>query len=255
MNARDYAKLPVVALQFLTRIPLAPRMAVTEWHLGMCTAFFPLVGALIAGFIWSWWYACVHLGGATPLFAAAGALAIEAALTGAFHWDGLADTFDGFLSTHKTRDEMLAIMHDSRVGVMGVVAVMSVGMLQLAGLEAVMRWEPADILGALLAMFMLGKWSSTLLSAWAAYSRTEGKGMVFLRHASWRQAAVATATLAPVIAVWPQTVVAAGAVLIFLAIWNRYCTAKVGGVTGDILGATIRLSETMALTAIVAIWA
>ena len=252
MRAREYLKLPVVALQFLTRIPVAPSMTVQKEHLGRCTALFPVVGAIMAGILFTI-FAATREAGIPPGMAAAIVLASEALLTGAFHWDGLADTFDGFFSTHTSREEMLAIMHDSRVGVMGVVAIVTIALVQYAGLGTVFSWEYPDVLAALLAMHMLGKWGSVFLSTTAAYGRKEGKGLVFLEYASWKGLAVATLALIPLLYVNPAFLVPAAAMMAYLAVWGRYSTSKVGGVTGDVLGASIRLSETIVLTAIVAI--
>ncbi len=253
MKTREYLTLPVVALQFLTRIPVAPSMNVHKEQLGRCTALFPVIGALIAGILFAI-FAATREAGIPPGMAAAIVLASEALLTGAFHWDGLADTFDGFFSTHTSREGMLDIMHDSRVGVMGVVAIVTIALVQYAGLGTVFSWGYKDVLAALLAMHMLGKWGSVFLSTTAAYSRKEGKGLIFLEYASWKGLVFATIAIVPLFYARPAFLLPAAAMVGYLVVWGHYSTAKVGGVTGDVLGASIRLSETIVLTAIVAIY-
>ncbi|HPR42676.1 MAG TPA: adenosylcobinamide-GDP ribazoletransferase [Candidatus Methanofastidiosa archaeon] len=241
---KDYAKLPIVAIQFLTRIPLYPNMAVDSVDLGRCLAFFPFVGALIASAAVGLAYVALEL--ELPLgVIAALILLMEALITGAFHWDGLADTFDGFYSTHKTREEMLDIMHDSRIGVMGALAVVLVALLQYSCLGGMLALR--DYQWGIFSAYMFGKWGCVYLSVASAYGRKEGKGLVFLANARWPTLFVATIFLLPLLWIDQKNIVIFICVMAFNALWGKYSERKVGGVTGDVLGASARLSETLTM--------
>jgi len=243
-GVKDYIKLPIVAIQFLTRIPIFPNMAVDREDLGRSLAFFPLVGALIAVILGITAYVGLILELPFGVIAAL-LLILEATMTGAFHWDGLADTFDGFYSTHKSRQEMLDIMHDSRTGVMGATAIALIALLQFSCLTTIIELKIESIMGALLSTYVFSKWGCTYLSVVSAYGRREGKGLVFLENARWPVLFVASLFLVPIVLLGARYLAMFAVVLSFIIIWGIYSYRKVGGVTGDILGASARLSETL----------
>src|SRR5215217_5242711 len=109
----------LLAVQFLTRLPVPRGLATTETELGKAAAFFPLVGIIVGASA-----AAVFLLGQrfAPLSVAVFlTLAFAAFITAGFHEDGLADTFDG-LGGGWTRDRALEIMRDSRIGTYGSLA-------------------------------------------------------------------------------------------------------------------------------------
>ncbi|MBN1785606.1 MAG: adenosylcobinamide-GDP ribazoletransferase [Candidatus Methanofastidiosa archaeon] len=241
----SYLRLIVVAIQFLTRIPLFPNMKVTEEELGRCLAFFPLVGLMIAmimSFIVS---LAIEFTPFSNFLIAALLLLVETAITGAFHWDGLADTFDGFFSTHKSREEMLEIMHDSRIGVMGTISIVMIALVQLAALSGLLSLSFRDIVFILSSVYMLSKWGCVFISVTSAYGRKKGKGLVFLEHSRWQALAIATMSMIPLMIVDPRFFVLLISEIVFVAIWRAYSLRKIGGITGDVLGASARLSETI----------
>jgi len=239
------AKLMVVALQFLTRIPVFPNMEVTRKELGRCLAFFPLVGALIAMILA---FIVVVLGEylSFPInVTAALLLLVEALMTGAFHWDGLADTFDGFYSTHKSKEEMLKIMHDSRIGVMGAMSLVIIALVQYSSLSNILVFSSKDVIPILLSVYMMSKWGCVYLSVSSSYGRKEGKGLVFLEEAKWPVLLVATLFVLPLLLFGYMYAMLFLVNACFVIFWGKYSQRKVGGITGDILGASARLSETL----------
>jgi len=241
-----YAKLPIVAIQFLTRIPIFPNMRIESRDLGNCLAFFPFVGAIIAGALGVASYLALEVGLPFGVIATL-LLMIEAVITGAFHWDGLADTFDGFYSTHKSREEMLDIMHDSRIGVMGATSIFMVALLQYASITELLGYELEYFLAAIFSSYMFGKWGCVYLSVFSSYGRKEGKGLVFLESSRWPVLLVASILLVPLFILEPRYLLVFFGVMFFLVLWGAYSTRKVGGITGDILGASARLSETLSM--------
>jgi adenosylcobinamide-GDP ribazoletransferase len=250
-------RLFLVAVQFLTRLPVRLKQFDPAW-LNDCVRHFPLVGLLVGGVgagvlvaasqVWPAWVAAVL------------ALAATVAVTGGFHEDGLADTFDA-LGGVVSRDKALAIMKDSRIGSYGALA-LGLSLLLRAALLAVLATRP-----------MLGAVAALLASH--AFARAAAVGvMVSLpyggdaEHAKAKPLALAVAPrnlgigllwcglLAAVLAglgVAPVrlllAVVAAACVAGLMRGWLR---RRLGGYTGDGLGATEQLAEIAVLLAFTA---
>lgn len=229
-----------LALGFLTRIPCGAPADVDARRLGRSLAWFPLVGLVLGAAV---------AGGALLLarvFPAAvvAALAVVAlaALTGALHLDGVADVADGCYGS-RDRESRLRIMKDSRVGAMGVVAVGCVLLLKVAALASL---PPERLWPALLVAPAGGRWLQTALAATSPYARPEGgTGGAFVAHAGPRE--LWFASLVPVAASLllfgsAGFIVLGGLALLFL-FWRSYSHAKLGGVTGDVLGAACEWGE------------
>ncbi len=234
------------ALALMTRLPVsAPgaRRAAAAWA-------WPLAGALVAGLAGLAAGLALWLG-LSAAVAAGLALAVQMALTGALHEDGLADCADGFWGG-ADRARRLEIMRDSRIGSYGVLAlVLGVGL----------RWA------LLTGLFAAGHVMAPLMAA-AALSRAP---MAALMHAlpgarsdglSARTGRPSrdTVTLAVVVALLVGLITSgfaalAGAVLAGLAAWATASVARnrIGGQTGDVLGASQQLAEIGALAGL-AIW-
>ncbi|HSO95343.1 MAG TPA: adenosylcobinamide-GDP ribazoletransferase [Acidimicrobiia bacterium] len=230
------------ALGFLTVLgrPAPPTPRSLPW--------FPVVGAAIGAAVGSVWWLAVQ---AFPaLLAAALAVTADLAITGLLHADGLADAADGLLP-HADRARRLEIMRSPGVGAFGAAALIVVLVTRTAGLAA----RPADI--ALLA----GLWcaSRTLAAAapaWLPYAREDGLASPFLTRPASRLLALAVlpATALTVLGVgWPGVAVIAAALVAgasVLAIGHH----RVGGFTGDVLGAAILVAETAGLVVAGARW-
>ncbi|MEA2973944.1 MAG: adenosylcobinamide-GDP ribazoletransferase [Actinomycetota bacterium] len=236
----------ISALAFLTPLGGArdPDRTTFDW--------FPLVGALIGAAVGLVWWGADELW--SPLVAATLAVAADVALTGALHVDGLADTADGVLP-HLDRDRRLAVMAEPDVGAFGVTAVV----LTLGLRVAVLASLRPDV--ALLAALWCA--SRTLMAVTARsvpYARPQGGlAAAFLGRSPLTVALVGT-VLATAIAVLATDVgpahavaalaalVAAGAGVVALA---RH---RLGGFTGDVLGAAGIVGETVALLVAAARW-
>lgn len=115
------------AIQFLTRMPLPVEVPFTNEVLKRSTLFFPIAGMLVGLATWGSGWLLQQVLPAMP--AAAITLFVMIAMTGGLHLDGLMDTADGILS-HRSRERMLEIMKDSRVGAMGVIVCVAFLLLQ-----------------------------------------------------------------------------------------------------------------------------
>ena len=160
-------------------------------------------------------------------------------ITGALHEDGLADAADGF-GGGSTPERVLEIMKDSRVGSYGVVALILAIFLKLASLASLTRGE---IVVALIAGHTLARWSSVLLLY--RYSYVGTKGGAFAGGVTTLRLAIAT-TLAFAIcalALQRRALIPVLASIVVTAAAGVFFKRRIGGVTGDCLGATNQLVE------------
>jgi adenosylcobinamide-GDP ribazoletransferase len=169
-----------------------------------------------------------------PLIAGLAAVAAGAVLTGALHQDGLADTADGYGA--RTRERALEIMRDHSVGSYGVIAVaLDVGLR--ASATAALLGRPHGLLW-LVAAGALSRSAAASLGVLLPGARPDGLGRV-LEGAGRPRVAVAAAAgmvAAGLCAGWPG-LAAAAAVAAAAALWGWHCVRRLGGMTGDTLGA------------------
>ena len=235
------------ASRFLTSLPLPGDPDAGD--LGRAAGWFPVVGAVIGMLL-----AGAYLGSSwlvPPLLAAVIVAALWALLTGGLHLDGLADAADG-LGGGWSREETLAIMRDVRTGAYGVVAVglvLAVKVGALAGLAPALGWRAVLLAAVLARAAPLG------LVRLCPPARAEGSGHAFALTVG-RGGALA-ATLVPVglalgLFGLPGLVPLA---LIALATigFAGYLRRRLGGLTGDCLGALVEVSEALTLVALAAL--
>jgi adenosylcobinamide-GDP ribazoletransferase len=202
-------------------------------------ACFPLAG-LLFGAITLGLHAALTLM-LPPLPAAALLVVALMLLSGGLHVDGLADTADGFFSSRK-RERILEIMRDSRTGSMGVAAVAAVIAVKLA---AVASLPPFSRGAAIFLMPLAGRCALIFGMTWLSYARPEG-GLpsIFAASTRWHVVwAIAVLFGAGWIAAgWRGLTVGAVSIVAsgLVSIWSR---CKIGGFTGDTLGATCEIVE------------
>lgn len=226
------------ALAFLTRLPLGRAVELGGADLARGTVVFPVVGAVIGVAVAA---AGLALGSVlTAGIASAVALTVAIVLTGALHLDGLADTADSFGA--RNRPDALAIMRDPRVGAFGVVAVVAALVVEVNALADLIA---SDRGRAIVASFAVSRAVAPLVAAWLPYARADD-GLARPLAGNRRVRATFAALLASglVIALSPPHYVwllAGGAICApaaALLFWRR-----LGGVTGDALGAAIAVTE------------
>jgi adenosylcobinamide-GDP ribazoletransferase len=236
---RQALKDLVVAFQFLSRLPL-PHLDIDPDSLARSVMFFPVVGL------------AVGLGGAglqhllaphlSRPVAALLVLLFFILVTGALHEDGLADAADG-LSSGRSREQMLAIMRDSRTGAFGAIAV-TLSLLARFSLLASLplsRFAPYVI-----SAHVLCRWTALPLSHFLEPARREdGQGARIAQKTSRSSLIIGTSISVVIVALltcrtsW-MPMLAASAVAILSALYYR---KRLGGITGDCFGATNQLTE------------
>jgi adenosylcobinamide-GDP ribazoletransferase len=233
-------------VSFLTRVPVGRRLALDAADVARGGALFPVVGAGIGAVVGG--IAQSTAGGLTAPLAAVLALAVGAALTGVLHLDALADTADALGAP--TRERALEIMRDHAVGAFGAVAlVLALGAKTFA-LAALVAHH--DALRATVCATAAARVVPVVLSVTLPYARpAAGVGRVLGTTGRPRAALAAAIAIALCVALHAAVVlpvVAAIGIACGLAARRR-----LGGVTGDVLGAAAELSEIAALTVAVAV--
>ncbi len=233
----------LVALQFLSIVRIRRTLPFDDTTLGRAGAFFPAVGLLLGGVVCAvdWMFSLL----AAPTLTNVLVVVALAVLSRGLHLDGVADSADGLCGGTDVQ-RRLAIMKDSRIGTFGALALLLVVLVKLRALDLLVG-EVRTL--ALLLSPMLGRWSCVLMAAAAPPARADGLGAMFIRGVRWRECALAGGFTLLV-----SSGFAGGASLAFCAAvtgaalgFTRYCTRRLGGVTGDTMGAVGEVSETAAL--------
>lgn len=232
------------ALQFLTIIPIASKKAVDENKLAQAVAFFPLIGLLL-GLVLAGVNQLFSLAPLEPLLVNVILIVLLIIFTGGLHLDGLADTFDA-LSSRKDKPEMLRIMRDSHIGTMGVLSLISVILIKLSLLCSL--GDPVKS-ASLVLMCLLSRYSLVFSMFLFPYAREEGKAKVFIEGTNPKIFSLATIiTLACVVILWQiKGLLSFVLVVFFVFLIGKFIVKKIGGITGDTLGAVNELAEVFVL--------
>lgn len=234
---------PALALGLLTRLPVR----VTQTGRGARAAWaWPLAGALLGALAALAGWAALALGLPAPV-AALLALATLVTLSGALHEDGLADSADGLWGGW-TRERRLEIMRDSRIGSYGVIALALSLALRAVALSTLFEAGPGAAAAGLIAAAMLSRAAMAGAMAALPHARETGLARMQGRPPAPTVALGAALSLAAaaVLAGLPGLVAGLAAALAAAAL-ARLAMARIGGQTGDILGAAQQLAEIAAL--------
>ncbi len=241
----------ITALQFLTIITVRKDHEVAEGDLAKSMVYFPVVGFLIG----------VLLVNADKIFALIALpqtiatfllIILSVLLTRALHIDGLADTLDGLMGgrDHPSR---LAIMKDSRLGTAGALGIVFVLFMKYLCLNNLFESER---IVALLVAPVLARWAQTLMVSNAEYVREHGMGKAFVGHLRSSGLAATSAVAIGLSAFVVVRLDVHSVILFFVLICGvllltylgkRYFVRKLGGVTGDAIGAMSELNEVLVL--------
>ncbi|HWU83651.1 MAG TPA: adenosylcobinamide-GDP ribazoletransferase [Methylophilaceae bacterium] len=229
-----YFKMAVI---FFTRIPLHVD-DFSEHDLDRSARYFPLVGLLVGA-------VAAASFGITMLFwplelAVLASMVATILLTGAFHEDGLADAVDG-LGGSFDKARALAIMQDSRIGSYGAIALV-LGLLMK--FEALIHIPPPLLPGVLVVGHALSRFCALLVIYLQPYVRSEGKSKPLATTLSRKALAFgAIPGLLPLMLLTPRLLLALLPVVIVWLWFSRKLKQRLGGYTGDCLGAMQQLTE------------
>lgn len=238
--------------KFTTRLPIADSGDFSEEGVGASMKYFPLVGIVLGIIMYTCHSLLSRVFGSSPLLLSALIVLIYVILTGGLHLDGLSDTFDGIFS-YRSKQRMLEIMKDSRVGVNGVIV------LVLYFLLNVLLLSEIDIIelprGAFILLYpVIGRMNSVINCATAPYARTTGMAKAFVDKTTLRGAVTAfviTIIYTVLVLSYFQLSMTFLMIVPLMAILGYYfarlMVRKIGGVTGDTLGAVLELSQIVSL--------
>lgn len=232
----------LIALQFLTILPIKIKSQIREKDLGGALIYFPIVGAFIGMFLVLILLVFDFL---PHLVTAALVLIGSIIITGGIHLDGFADTCDGFYGT-KNKEKILEIMRDSRTGVMGVIGVVSLLLLKFTLIASL----PRDILyKALIMMAVFARWSVLFGCFTSNYARKEGKAKYFIEYNSKKEFLAGSIFTIVLFLLLMQTkgIILLGLSLLPVSLFINYIKRKIGGMTGDTIGATNEIAEVVVL--------
>lgn len=240
------------ALMFLTRLPVGKGLPFDNDLLNSAARYFPLVGLLV-GLIGALVYGISVLL-FTPSVAVLLSMAATVLLTGAFHEDGFADVCDGFGGGHR-REHVLTIMKDSRVGSFAAVGLFLLLVIKFSTLEAL---DNAALVGpALVIAHALSRLLAVSYLAEYPYVRDDDSSKVKplatqINGNALRFAMVSTLPLLLLISWW-QALLVCVVLLLWRYAFGYYMHKRIGGYTGDCLGAAQQVAEVLIYLVLLAV--
>lgn len=236
----------ILACQFLTIVPLTVRRPVAETDVAAAMAWFPLVGLLLGGLAAGLYMVIRPF--ADSLLSAFVPLVFLVLITGNMHGDGLMDAADG-LGSGRPAQQALAIMKDSNVGSHGVMAG-CIGFLAKLLLLGALSTRGA--VAALILVPALGRWAQVYAARTNPYVRSGGGKGGFTKYVGNRELVWASCTTlaAAFVVMGAAGLAVVVVVFVFAHLAGCYIRKRIGGVTGDTLGA---LSEVMEIVGLVAL--
>lgn len=228
----------LIALQFLSCIPVRLRGMPEPQDVGRSLLYYPLVGLLIGGVLW---VLTALTADAAPALQAALILTLWVGLTGALHLDGLADSADAWLGGYGDRERTLAIMKDPRSGPIAVTVLVLVLLLKFVALLALLQ---SGHLLVLLLVPLLGRGAVLGLFLTTSYVRPGGLGDALSAHMPRHGARVVLAIVV-LGCLLAGTNGWAALAIAFCTAWlaRRSMNHRLGGTTGDTAGALLELVE------------
>lgn len=229
-----------VAQTFITRIPSPVTLHWSEEELAKSIPWFVCVG-MVVGCIAAAAWALGYYGWSSSTIGAIFAVSASVMATGAFHEDGLADSADGLGGAFEI-EKKLIIMRDSRIGTYGSVAlILSIA----AKLGAIALLDPQTAVGTIVGAHMLSRWTSVPLIKNNKYVREQGTGKPFAAAVTTSDViwSASAALLLCGLCFGSASLIILPIVLLSLLFAQWYVRKKLGGITGDILGAINSLTE------------
>jgi len=235
----------VVALSFLTRIPVRHNH---EPNIGSSAPWFPVVGVVVGAIVGAtaWGVSTI----ASPLVGAAVGVLIGVLVTGAFHEDGLADIADAFVGGWSIEDR-LRILKDPLHGSYGVAALCGSIVLRIVALGSI---KPQHMFVAAIAAHCLARTGALVLMLTTALARHDGLGADYVRTLPIARAflGIIFALVIGFIALDVWVIAAVVATIVGASVIRWWAQHKIGGITGDVLGAAEQVSEALIYVALCA---
>ncbi|MCR3757704.1 adenosylcobinamide-GDP ribazoletransferase [Clostridium felsineum] len=240
----------ILMLQFLTRIPIKYESDITTEDFGKALALVPIVGLVLGGIMGITYMLLIHI--FSYKISAIIILVEYIFLTGGIHLDGLGDTFDGLFS-YRSKERILEIMRDSRVGTNAVLAVIAVMLLNYTILTEI---DKHYMLKVIILFPVAGRLGSIVGASLSTYARKgEGMGKSFIDCCTIKELIVGMILY---VAIFLLVGLSRGYIIMIFPIITavlliKYFSRKIDGATGDVLGAVCELNQTFYLLAVYAV--
>ena len=243
MSGRIPGRGFVVALSFLTRIPVRHNH---EPNIGSSAPWFPVVGVVVGAIVGAIAWGVSNL--TSPLVGAAVGVLAGVLITGAFHEDGLADIADAFVGGWSIEDR-LRILKDPLHGSYGVAALCGSIVLRIAALGSM---KPQHMFVAAIAAHCLARTGALVLMLTTALARHDGLGADYVRTLPIARAffGIIFALVIGFIALDVWLIAAVVATIVGASVIRWWAQRKIGGITGDVLGAAEQISEALIYVAL-----
>ncbi|MDI6781940.1 MAG: adenosylcobinamide-GDP ribazoletransferase [bacterium] len=241
----------IIALQFLTRLTINPNIEVNEKRLGESIIFFPVIGCILGCILIISGLFLSKILLLSPLTVNLLIIIILIWLTCGLHLDGLADTIDG-LSGAREKERILFIMRGSCVGVMGALSLICLLAMKVCFMGEI---QPEFKNQTLLLMPLMGRWGIVIACCLSPYAREDGKAKPFIAQAGIKElllSTIFTVGLTFALIGW-KGMLLTFLIPLFVLIWIKHLMVKIGGVTGDTLGACCECSEVLVLICMIAL--
>ena len=268
----------LLLLSFMTRIPM-PKIEYDEEKLGKSMKYFPVVG-IIVGFIllffciiFNFILKNISYSAVLPLMIIV-VILTDLITTGALHLDGLADTFDGIFS-YRSKHKMLEIMKDSRLGSNGALALILYFLLKFILLFSLTIESREGAIYAIMTYPVVSRFCSVVSCASSPYARGSGMGKTFVDNTKTCGLIVATVItllytigmifmpfvlftnyLLPIQIIMKSIliiVIIVALSALFAYAFSKLIERKIGGITGDTLGALLEISSLLYIVLILVV--
>jgi adenosylcobinamide-GDP ribazoletransferase len=234
-------RLLLTAVQYFTRIRVPAWVGHAQEQLAGAVRYFPVVGLIVgASGAATLWLAAHVLPAPLPAILAT---IVTVLMTGAIHEDGLADTCDG-LGGGATRERALEIMKDPRIGAFGAIALILMLLLKISALSVMPVWTA---MAAIVAAHAFSRFCAVLISFAGRYvgSAERSRAAPVVQRVKIGDVLIAAVCGLPALVLCGrEAIIAVVVALVLLGLLFRWCVRRIGGYTGDTLGAAQQVTET-----------
>ena len=237
----------IILIQFMTRIPIPIKVDYSEKKLGKSIKFFPLVGLIIGLILY-----CMHFLIATYLknilysktIVAIFLITVEIMTVGIIHIDGLGDTFDGLFSYAK-RERILEIMKDSRIGTNGAVVLILYFIAKIALISEIIVINPKY----LIIFPIIARLSTSTNAGLTDYARKSGMSNAIISENGIFEVifSLILTNILVFFIIGSKGSVTVFVALLFIILFMLNVRKKIGGITGDTMGASLELTSILVL--------
>lgn len=240
---KSLLKRIILSIQFFTTIPINIELKVEDKDFGKTMSILPFIGLFIGAILYCL-YSLLSL--YLPVYISVTLIFMfYVLLTGGLHIDGLGDTFDGVFS-NRPKERVLEIMKDSRMGTNGIIAIFFVFILDIFLLKELVSINTLSII-----LFpVVGRTSGLICSAISNYARSNGGlGKNFVEYCTFKELILGLFFYFILFFIFlnDKFLILSTASIVSAFFLTRFFSKKIDGVTGDIIGAVIELSQTIFL--------